>query len=103
VNDYVPSCGYLQPVATDNFPQAPPDPISHNRAAEGFLDAEAEAAVGQLIGTKKRNKVGTRTPFSGAVNGVKLSPANKPRLSRKTILSGCGFIWCHGSPGSIRG
>src|SRR5438132_812853 len=41
MNDDVPSCGYLQPVAAHYLAQAPPDPIAHYRAAQSFLDAEA--------------------------------------------------------------
>src|SRR5258708_4608472 len=44
VNDDVPSCGYLQPVAPHDFAQAPPDTIAPYRAAENLLDAEAESA-----------------------------------------------------------
>src|SRR6267378_8579322 len=45
VNDDVPSCGYLQPVAAHDFAQAPPDTIAHYRAAQNLLDAEAESAL----------------------------------------------------------
>src|SRR6267154_43705 len=45
VNDDVPSCGYLQPVAAHDLAQAPPDTIAHYRAAQSLLDAEAESAL----------------------------------------------------------
>jgi hypothetical protein len=75
-------------VAANNFSNAAPDSIAYHRSAEGFLDAEAEPAVRQLVGTKENYEVGTRAPFSGAVYGVKFSPANKPRFARKLISSG---------------
>jgi len=36
-----------------------PNPIAHHRSAERFLDAEAEAAHGQLVGAKEHGEVGT--------------------------------------------
>src|SRR6266852_2218411 len=85
--DDVPSCGYLLAVATHDFPHAPPDAIAHHRAAEGLLDAEAEAAAGQLIRAKKNGEVGTRAAFPGAVHHVKLSAPHQPRFTRKAQAS----------------
>jgi hypothetical protein len=62
---------------------APPDAIAHHRAAEFFLDAEAESAVRQLVGAKKNGEVGTRAALSGAVYGVEFSAPHQPRLARE--------------------
>src|SRR4029077_17708549 len=80
VYDDVPSCRYLQPVAAHHFAQAPPDTIAHYCAAQGLLDAEAEAALRQSVGTEENGEVGTRTALSGAVHGVKLSAPHQPRF-----------------------
>jgi len=85
VNDDVPSCGYLQPVAAHYLAQAPPDPIAHYRAAQSFLDAEAEAALGQFVGAKENCEVGTRTALPCAVDGIKLSAPHQPRFAREPI------------------
>src|SRR5260370_8174015 len=83
VNDDVPSCGYLQPVAAHHFAQAPPDPIAHYRAAQSLLDAEPESALRELVGAEENCEVGTRTALSGAVDSSKLSAPHQPRFARK--------------------
>jgi hypothetical protein len=85
VYDDVPSCGYLQPVAAHDLTQTPPDTIAHYRAAQGFLDAEAESALRQFVGAEKNGEVGTRTALSGAVHSIKLSASHQPRFARIQI------------------
>src|SRR5258708_3131725 len=85
VNDNVPSCGYLQPVAAHDLAQSPPDPIAHYRTAQSLLDAEAESALRQFIGAEKNCEVGTRTALSGAIDGIKLSAPHQPHFARKQI------------------
>jgi hypothetical protein len=70
-------------MTTNGVSQAPPNTISHYRAAERLLDAEAEAALGQLIGAKKNNEVRTGTPASSAIDGVEVSAAHQARAARK--------------------
>jgi hypothetical protein len=84
MNDHVPSRWYLQTMTTNGLPQTAPNTISQNRTAESFLDAEAEAAVGQKIGAKKNSEVRTGTPAAGAIDGVEVSTANQARVARKT-------------------
>jgi hypothetical protein len=91
VNDDVPSCGYLQPVAAHDFAQAPPDPIAHHRTAQGLLDAEAESALRQFVGAEENCEVETRTALSSAIDRIKLSAPGQfthfggPRFERKQI------------------
>jgi hypothetical protein len=60
-----------------------PDAIAHHRAAQRFLDAEAEAALGQLVRAKENSEVGTRAALPGAVHSVKFSPPHQPRRPGK--------------------
>jgi len=83
VNDDVPSCRDLRPVAAHDLAQAPPDSIAHHRAAESLLDADAEAALRQFIGAKEYCKVGTRAALSGAVDRIKFTASHQPRLARE--------------------
>jgi hypothetical protein len=83
MNDNVPSRWYLQTMTTNGLPQAAANPVSHYRAAESLLDAEAEAALGQLIGAKKNNEVRTGTPAAGAIDGVEIPAAHQARVARK--------------------
>ena len=70
-------------MAAHDLADAPPDAIAHYRAAERFLDAEAETALRQLIGAKKNGKVGTRAALSAAVNGIEFSAPHQPRVARE--------------------
>ena len=70
-------------MTTNGFAQPPPNTISHYRAAESFFDAEAEAALWQLIGSKKNHEVRTGTPAAGAIDGVEISAAHQARVARK--------------------
>jgi hypothetical protein len=70
-------------MAAHDLAKPSPNTIAHHRATERFLDAEAEAAQGHLIGAKENSEVGTRAALSGAVHGVKVSPPHEPRLARK--------------------
>src|SRR5260370_549307 len=85
VNDDVPSCGYLQPVAAHHLAQAPPDTIAHYCAAKSLLDAEAKTALRQFVGAEENCEVGTRTALSGPVDSINLSRPPQPRFARKPI------------------
>jgi hypothetical protein len=43
----------------EHFSNAPPDTIAHHRAAECSLNAEAKAALRQIIGFQEHREVGT--------------------------------------------
>ena len=43
----------------DHFANAPPETIAHHRAAECSLDAEAKAALRQIIRFQEHGEVGT--------------------------------------------
>jgi hypothetical protein len=70
-------------MAAHDLADAPPDAIAHDRAAERFLDAEAETALRQLVGAKKNSKVGTRAAFSCAINGIEFAAPHQPRVARE--------------------
>ncbi len=61
----------------------PPDAIAHHRAAQCLFDAEAEAALRQLVRAKENGEVGTRAALPGAVHSVKFSPSHQPRRAGK--------------------
>ncbi len=71
-------------MTTNGLPQAAPDTISHDRATQSLLDAEAEAAPWQLIGAKENGEVRTGTPPAGAINGIEVSAAHQAGVARKT-------------------
>ncbi len=81
--DDVPSRCNLQTMTTNGLAQAPPDTISHYRAAKSFFDAEAEAAQRQLIGSIKNDEVRIGTPAAGAINSVEISAAHQAGVTRK--------------------
>jgi hypothetical protein len=60
-------------MTANHFAQAPSHAVTHDRAAECLFDAEAEAAQGQFIGTKKDAEVGTGAALPSAVHGVELT------------------------------
>src|SRR6266852_8161105 len=103
VNDDVPSCGYLQPVAAHDLAQAPPDPIARYRTSQGLLDAEAETALQQLVGAEENGEVGTRTALSGAVDRIKLSAPHQPRFTRKSFPLSPSVSRSQRAPCAIRG
>ena len=70
-------------MTTNGLPQATTNTIAHYRAAESLFDAEAEAALGQLIGAKKSNEVRAGTPSTGAIDCVEISAAHQTRVARK--------------------
>jgi hypothetical protein len=63
--------------------QPPSDAIADHRAAQRLFDAEAEAAVRQLVRAKENSEVGTRAAFPGAIHGIELAFAHQPRRARK--------------------
>ena len=83
MNDNVPSRCYLQAMTTNRFAQAAANAIANYSAAERFFNAEAEAALRQLIGAKKNGEVRTGTSASGAIDGVEISAADQARVARK--------------------
>jgi hypothetical protein len=70
-------------MAAHDLANSPPDTITHYRATQGLLEAEAKAALRQLIRAKENSEVGTRAALPGAVHGVKLSAPHQPRFARK--------------------
>jgi len=70
----IPSRRDLLPMDPDDLPHPSPDAIAHHRAADRFFDAEAEAALRQLVGAKKYSEVGIRAALACAIHGIKLSP-----------------------------
>jgi hypothetical protein len=70
-------------MAAHDLADAPPDAIAHYRAAERFLNAEAETAPRQLVGAKKNGKVGTRAALPGAVHGIEFSSPRQLRVARE--------------------
>ncbi len=72
-----------------DFSQAPPDSIAHNRTTKSLLDAEAEAALRQIVRLYESSEVGTRVAFAGAVDNVKLRLLHQPRFARICLP---GFI-----------
>jgi len=83
MNNNVPSCWYLQTMTTNGLPQATTNTIAHYRAAKSLFNAEAEAALRQLIGAKKSNEVRAGTPSAGAIDRVEVSAAHQARVARK--------------------
>jgi len=83
MNDNVPSWWYLQTMTTNGLPQATTNTIAHYRAAESLFNAEAEAALRQLIGAKKNNEKRAGTPSAGAIDRVEISTAHQARVARK--------------------
>ena len=83
MDDDVPSRGNLLPVQPRQFAQAPPDSIAHNRAAKRFLNAEAKAALRQVVRFYKSCEVGTRAALAHAIDGIKLRLRYQPRFARK--------------------
>jgi hypothetical protein len=79
-------------VAANHFAQASSHAVTHHRAAECLLDAEAEAAQRQVIGTKKDGEVGTRAALPGTVNRVKLAAAHQTYASRKLLARPNGLL-----------
>lgn len=70
-------------MAPHDLSNSPPDAIADDRSAQRLLDAEAEAAHRQMIGTKENCEVGTGSALSGAVNGIEVAALHQPRFARK--------------------
>ena len=83
MNHNIPSWWYLLTVTTNGLPQATANTIAHYRAAESLFNAEAEAALRQLIGAEKSNEVRAGTPSAGAIDSVEISAAHQARVARK--------------------
>ncbi|HXN64603.1 MAG TPA: hypothetical protein VN862_04660 [Candidatus Acidoferrales bacterium] len=82
MNHNVPSGRYLRAIQPYDFADAPANPVAHHGAAHCFFHAEAEAATRYTIRAEKYYKLlaGAATPF--AVNGLEVTPANEPQISR---------------------
>lgn len=70
-------------MTTNRLPEAAPNTIAHYRAAESLFDAEAEAAVGQLVGAKKNHEVRVGTPAAGAIDCVEIAAAHQTSVAGK--------------------
>ena len=75
-------------MAADNFPQAPPHAVAHHRSAQGFLDAEPEAADRLTTGANEYSEVGTRAAFAGAVHQIKFAFPHQLGFARKLLARG---------------
>jgi hypothetical protein len=75
-------------MAAHHLANAPPDTITHHRATQGLLDAEAEAALRQLIRAKENSEVGTRAALAGAVHQIKLAFPHQLGFARKLLARG---------------
>jgi len=64
------------------FSNAPPDTIAHHRAAQRSLNAEAKAALRQIVCFQKHGEVGTRAALPVAVNSVEIRFAHDARAAR---------------------
>jgi hypothetical protein len=82
VNDDVPSCGYLLTVEANHFAKAAANAIAHHRAAERALDAEAEAAVRQIVRFRENGEVGIGTALPMTVNRVEVCLAHEAHRER---------------------
>jgi len=65
-----------------HFSNAAPDTIAHHRSAQRSLDAEAEAALRQVVRFQEHGEVGIRAALPFAVNSVKIRLAHDARCAR---------------------
>lgn len=82
MNDYVPSGWYLRPVESQDFADAPANPIAHYRAAQSFFHAGAEAAGSGAVAANENNKLRTRAPLSAAIDRFIFDAAQQTRGTR---------------------
>jgi len=57
MNHKIPSPGNFSPVATNDFPNAPPHAIAHYGSAQCLFNAESKAALRQIVGGEKNSNV----------------------------------------------
>jgi hypothetical protein len=65
-----------------HFPDAPPDTITQHRPAQRSLDAEAEAALRQVVRFQEHGEVGTGAALPVAVYSVEIRFAHDARVPR---------------------
>jgi len=70
-------------MAAHDLANPPPNAIAHHRAAQRLFDAEAEAAVRQLVRAKKNSEVGTGAALPGAINGIEITPSHQSRRAEE--------------------
>jgi hypothetical protein len=65
-----------------HFSNAAPHAIARHRSAQRSLDAEAKAALRQVVRFQEHGKVGTRAALPVAVNSVEIRLAHDARAAR---------------------
>ncbi len=65
-----------------HFSNAAPDTIACHRSAQRSLDAEAEAALRQVVRFQEHGEVGTRAALPVAVNSVEIRFTHDARAAR---------------------
>ena len=69
------------------FPNAPPNTIARHRSAQRPFDAEAEAALRQIIRFHKHGEVGTRTALPVTVNSIEVRLAHEFACGARTCVA----------------
>jgi hypothetical protein len=95
MNYDVPSRRNLRSVAAQDFPDPAANAVAHNRAAQGLLDADAEATSrsqpnglvpdSPCIGAEKYRKLRARAALPRAVNGFEIGAAQQARGAGKIL------------------
>jgi len=73
----------------NHFANAAADAVAHHRAAESALDAEAEAALRQIVRFRENSEVGIGTALPMTVNRVEVRLAHE---SHRRRIRQPGFI-----------
>jgi len=83
VNHDVPSVWYLRHVDSQDFADAPPNPVAYHRAAQGFFYAGAEAALSGSVWAEENDELRTRAPPAVAIHRFKFGAAKQANSTRK--------------------
>ncbi|HEV3219962.1 MAG TPA: hypothetical protein VGZ48_09335 [Candidatus Acidoferrales bacterium] len=83
MNHDIPSSRYLRGVKSQDFADAPANPIAYNRAAQGFFHADAETAASRFVWAEENNELRARTPAAATIHGFKFDAADEPSVTRK--------------------
>ena len=78
---------------SQDFADAPPDPVAHNRAAQCFFYADAETAASRFVWAEENYELRARTPAAATVHGLEFAAAHEPRVTRKApapLMAGAG-------------
>lgn len=67
---------------SQDFADAPANPIAHDRAAEGFFHAGAEPAVSGAVAANKNNELRTGAPLASAIHRLVFDAAQQTRGTR---------------------